>query len=133
MVLTQSGRQRLATGDRESAARDFREAIRLSPDFADAQYSLGVALSGTEGALDAFATSLSLNPRRADAQYQIALIQQAAGRNDAAIHSLREAVTLEPCNIEVKQALGRALIAAGDYPAGREELDDARALKNEGP
>ena len=47
------GRQKLKAGDRPAAIAQFREAIRLAPDNADAHYALGVALQQAGAAAEA--------------------------------------------------------------------------------
>jgi Flp pilus assembly protein TadD len=127
MVLTQSARQRLAFGQAKEAVQELRESIRLSPDFGDAHYYLGIALGGGKESLDAFTRLAVLYPQRADARHEIGRLHQAAGRNAAALAEFRKAVRLAPCNIDVKQTLGRALISAGDAVGGGAELEAAIA------
>ena len=47
------GRQKLKAGDRPAAIAQFREAIRLAPDNAEAHYALGVALQQAGAAAEA--------------------------------------------------------------------------------
>lgn len=53
---------------------EFREAIRLKPDYANAHYNLGFALSDKgelDGAIAEFREALRLNPDYEAAHYQL--------------------------------------------------------------
>ena len=58
-VHTRLGVALKAQGKREEAIAEFREAIRLKPDYAEAHYNLGLALAA-QGKPEAAAAYLSL-------------------------------------------------------------------------
>lgn len=118
MVLAQSARQRLQSGDRAGALSALRDAIAASPEFADAHLQLGRTIleTGSNGseAVREFRRVLDLDPERAEAHYLIGL---ALNKTDekTAFEELRAAADMAPCRVEIMRALGRAALDAQDW------------------
>lgn len=123
MVLMQSARQRLQSGDprdRPGALSALREAVAASPEFADAHLQLGRALVETGGdaseAVREFRRVLNLDPERAEAHYRIGLALLKSDQKTA-LEELRAAADMAPCREEIMRALGRAALDAQDWSA----------------
>ena len=124
MILVQTAKQK--PGD----VAGLREAVRLSPQFDEAHFYLGVALGNSEEAAGEFRRTLELNPARADAHYRLGLLLEAKGNGAAAVAEYEEAIRKAPCSPEVRLALGRALAAVGEKARGEAEMAAAKALQN---
>ena len=127
MLLVQSGKHLLDTGDATKALQQLREAVDLSPDFEDAQLSYGVALrhAGTdlEASRRALEKVLELNPTRAEAHYQLGVTLQKMGKAADALKQLRKAVELAPSLIEAQRELGNLALESGEYPTAKAAFD----------
>ena len=121
MVLTQSARQRLQSGnpgDRPRALSALHEAVAASPEFADAHLELGRAILATGGdtseAVREFRRVLNLDPEQSEAHYQIGLALLKSDEKTA-LEELRAAADMAPCREEFMRALGRAALDAQDW------------------
>jgi len=90
----------------EEAIEDFKQAVQLSPDFAEAHYRLGLAYNATkqtEEADKAFAEAIKAyekitkqEPKNSDAYYFLGLCYEKLGKYDEAVKALKEAVKNSP-------------------------------------
>jgi tetratricopeptide (TPR) repeat protein len=93
------------------AIAEFDTALRLHPDYAEAQNNLGVALSQmpqrAPEALAHFQAAVRLNPDYADARFNLGVaLSQIPGRLPEAIRQLEAAYRLHP-DPELRQTLDR--------------------------
>jgi tetratricopeptide (TPR) repeat protein len=93
-----------------AVAAEFREAIKLQPDFAEAQNNLGLVLTQTgddEGAAQAFREAERLSPKWAEPTANLGALLTA---NDpaAAIRELDRALALEPESVKAQYNLALA-------------------------
>ena len=103
--------------DSSEVAAEFREAIRLRPDFAEAQNNLGLVLTQTdedEPALAAFREAIRIRPNYAEAHANLgaALIPTDG---EQAIRELEKAVALEPASVKAQFNLATAYGASPKY------------------
>jgi len=86
-----------AKGDYAASMVEYREALRLHPDFAEAHHGLGYALF-SQGEVDAaiveYRTTLALRPDHAMAHGSLGLALEAKGDSDGAIEEYRETIRL---------------------------------------
>ncbi|MDR3687754.1 MAG: sulfotransferase [Fimbriimonas sp.] len=94
-----TGEQAMAESAYARAEANFRCAVQLTPEDADARYRLAIALasqSKSDESLSEIQAALDLNPRIPSAHVFLASLFQRKGVFDKAIEALREAIRLEP-------------------------------------
>jgi len=115
------GRQ---SADASKVAAEFREAIRLRPDFAEAHDNLGLVLiqSGDdEGGLAAFREAVRLAPDFADAHANLGAALMPTDAEEA-IRELERAVALAPTLVKARFNLAAAY-GAGPAPGRHREIE----------
>jgi tetratricopeptide (TPR) repeat protein len=128
-------------GDLDGAIREYREALRIQPDYAEAHNNLGNALEkkgDLDGAIREFREALRVQPDYADAHYNLGVALYDKGDLDGAIRESREALRIQPDDADAHFNLGNALYGKGDLDGAireyREALriqpDNARATLN---
>src|SRR5216684_2161928 len=126
------GNDLILSGNATEAVAEYREAIRLKPDFALAHSNLGNALAD-EGQYDAaiaeYREAIRLAPDFAEARSNLGIILVDEGQYDAAIVEYREAIRLKPDLAQAHDNLGLALDKKGQYDAAIAELREAVRLK----
>jgi tetratricopeptide (TPR) repeat protein len=90
----------------EEAVEKLRQAVELSPDFAEANYRLGLAYNAThqreeadkafEGAVKAYEKVIKREPKNSDAHYFLGLSYEQLGKYDDAVKAHKEAVKNSP-------------------------------------
>ncbi len=97
--ITQSGSALLEKGQTDEAIRQYQEAVRLKPDYAEAHNNLGVALDTngqTDEAIRELQEALRLKPDFAEAYYNLGKALGRKGQTDEAIRQFQEFVRLKP-------------------------------------
>jgi tetratricopeptide (TPR) repeat protein len=93
------GLTQLELGHTEAALLDFKQAISLKPDFAEAYYNCANAHQRCmqfEASIACFQATLAINPNNADAYNNLGTVQKRLNLHDAAIASFRQAISLRP-------------------------------------
>jgi tetratricopeptide (TPR) repeat protein len=135
-VVAQTRRDRLAEAayargvaaqvDRryDAAAAAFREALALSPRATGAYTALGdveFRRGHTDEAVAAYRQLMAIYPFTyiAELHRQVGLFELRAGRSEAAVRDLREAVTLDPEDWVAFFWLGHAYARGSEYASAR--------------
>jgi tetratricopeptide (TPR) repeat protein len=125
-------------GDFAGAARAFKHALAIQPNFAEAHYNLGLALLADSGnmpawreALAQFQAALAARPKYFQAQRMTGVALLESGDANKAIPELKAALSLEPTSAEVHFDLGRAFEVTGNSSEAYAEY--AAALKERVP
>jgi len=111
--LKQQGNTFLSSGDMESAAQCYRQAIDINPGFAEAHLNLGFVLNEQklyEEASQSLKLAIRFNPKLEDAHYLLAMISQELGNLEDAITLFNKAIEIKPDFEIAYHGLGRALI-----------------------
>jgi Flp pilus assembly protein TadD len=101
-----------AKGDLDGAIREYREVLRLKPDYPAAHFGLGFALEEKgdhNGAIRECREALRLDPNNADAHGTLGLALDAKGDHDGAIREYREALRVKPDYARARNNLDAAL------------------------
>jgi tetratricopeptide (TPR) repeat protein len=122
-------------GHPEQAEQAFQELIAQYPREPNLHYAYGARLLDTdpEAALREFQKELEINPSQVVARVQIVFLKLKQGDSEEAIPLAREAVRLAPGYFLAHNALGRALLAAGQTAAAIQELQTAVRLEPQSP
>lgn len=99
MLHNKLGGLLLLLGDLHGAHREFRSAIRLSPESPAPHNNLGMvllALGDSPGAIEEFSTAIRLSPDHAAARSNLGFALFDRGELDPAIEQWRSAVSLDP-------------------------------------
>lgn len=101
-----------ARGLTDSAIAEFRAAVRLRPNFAEAYNDLGVALAGRgdlDGAVGAFDDAIRFKPSQAESHYNVAVLLVAKGDTGNALVHLQTALQLKPGYADARDELQRLI------------------------
>jgi tetratricopeptide (TPR) repeat protein len=127
----------------DRAALEYKEAIRLKPDYRAAYSELGhvyaqrgqmvQAIEEYEKALDAKPNELDVVEWFVRTRVRLgeALISQGPSRVQDGLAELRAAVMIEPKRVEWLLALGKALYESGNYPEAASIFRKAMGLNKE--
>ena len=119
-------------GQMDEAIRQYRETIRLNPDYAEAHYNLGAAL-GVKGqmneAIRQYQEAIRLNPDYTEAHNNLGAALGMKGQIDEAIRQLQKAIRLKPDYAEAHNNLGTALGKKGQMGEAIRQYQEAIRLK----
>jgi len=115
-------------GQRRRASGEYREALRIQPQYAEAHNNLGLALADegqTHEALAHYQEAVRLNPAYANAHTNLANALDESGRGVEAIGHYREAIRLDSSHVLARINLAVALARAGRLEEAIVELEAA--------
>ena len=110
-----------ATGQLEMAIKCFEEAVKLKPNFADANYNLGLTLQDLnqlDAAIESYQATLGLQKSYFKAHNNLGIIYKELGQMGDAVKSYKKAIDLQPNFAEAHNNLGTTLQEMG-------QLDEA--------
>ena len=93
----------------DKAAGEFKEALRMNPDYADAHNYLGAVyydLGRTREAMKEFEETLRLDPKHADARNRLGAVYYDLGRIEEAMEEFKETLRLDPEHIDAHNNVG---------------------------
>jgi tetratricopeptide (TPR) repeat protein len=105
-------------GQLDAAIAEFREAVRLEPDFVDAHFNLGSALDDKgdfDGAISEYRAALRLNPKNERAHRVLGVALAEKNDWDGEISEEREAIRLNPTSSSAHEFLGVGLGKKGNW------------------
>jgi tetratricopeptide (TPR) repeat protein len=119
-------------GQTDGAISQFKAAIRLKPDGADAYYNLGNALLNqgqTDEAISQFKAAIHLKPDDALARNNLGNALDKKGQSDEAISQFKAAIRLKPDYADAHYNLGVALFKKGQSDEAISQFQETIRLK----
>jgi Flp pilus assembly protein TadD len=110
------------------AIEQWRKALQLDPDDAQAHFSLAVSLSGNNQeneAVKEYRKACALDPHRAAWFDHLAVSLALTGDPDAAVANWQKSLALNPSNAEAEMEMGVVLAEKGQVQEGLEHLRKA--------
>jgi len=121
-------------GRLEEAILNYRQALSIKPDFAEACNNLGSALKehgDLEAAIESFRRSIALKPNFAETHSNLGNALKDQGQLEEAIACYGQALLLKPDYAEAYNNLGAALKAQNKLDAAIESYQKAISLKSD--
>jgi len=118
-------------GRYDEAIRDYTEAIRLNPQFANMYYNRGFAYYNKgeyDRAIADFNEAIRLNPQFVEAYYNRGLAYYNKGNYDRAIADYNEAIRFNPQLSEAYYNRGVAYYKKGNYDRAMADFNEAIRL-----
>ncbi|MBA2705175.1 MAG: tetratricopeptide repeat protein [Blastocatellia bacterium] len=131
----EEGEAAYAAGKYQKAIADFFEAVRLSPNWAEAHYALALSLTETQklkAAIEEFKRVLKLKAKyelMVLSNYNIGNAYVDLGEYKEAIDAYKQAIELNPELSKPHNNLGLAYVASDQIPAALAEFKEAVQLK----
>ena len=119
-------------GRLEEAVAHYEEALRLRPDYAEADCNLGASLASLGRVPEAIARyeeALRLKPGLAEAHNDLGNALGSLGRTQEAIPHYEEALRLKPDYAEAHNDLGNALVSTGRAREAIPHYEEALRLR----
>jgi Flp pilus assembly protein TadD len=114
----------IRNGEAVRAIEHFQRALQLAPNSFVGHYDLALAYLHERKLADArreLERAVTLNPRQPDAVYNLGVVLLELGNASDALKYFHQARSLQPDRPDIVFNLIRAELAAGDWPAAREE------------
>ena len=132
----EKGNQYFAQKQFSAAETEYRQAIQINPDFADAYYRLGIVQIQQEyptAASQSFARAIDLNPRNLDARLRLGDLQISSTQYDLARQEAEAVLQHEARNAGAHRLLGQVDLHQMRYIAAENELKQALDLDPHDP
>ena len=119
-------------GRLDEAEKEYREALRIYPDFAKAHNNLGVLLGNKGREEDAeaeYREAIRIKPDFAKAHYNLGILLNEMGRKEDAEAEYREALRINPDDAKAHNNLGVLLVDRGRKEDAEAEFREALRIK----
>jgi tetratricopeptide (TPR) repeat protein len=121
-----------ARGRPNEAIKHYKEALRLNPDFEEANINIGLALLSQgkfDECVDYYQEVLRVKPGYARVHNNLGVAFWRLGKNEEATVHFQEAVLIDPNYAEAHNSLGVALVFEGKNEMAIAHLQEALRLK----
>ena len=119
-------------GKPEEAVRQYENALRIRPGYAEAHNNMGVALAAQERYREAivqYGEALKIWPTYAAAHNNLGTALASEGRVQDSIREFREALRIRPDYAEAHKNLGTAMVLAGDVEEALRHFQEALRIR----
>jgi tetratricopeptide (TPR) repeat protein len=116
----------------DAAINNYKKALKIKPDYADAYNNMGNALKDKgdlEAAIESYNQALKIKPDYVQAYNNIAIALKDKGDLEAAIESYKQALKIKPDYAHAYNNMGNALSEKGDLEAAIESYKQALKIK----
>ena len=120
------------SGRGAEAIENFKQAVKLKPDFANAPYNLGVAygkLGRHQEAIEAFKQAIRIDSNYAQVHYNLGIAYINLGRWQDAVEACKQAIKIKPNYAEAHYNLGVSYEGLGRYQDAAEAYKQAIRIK----
>ncbi len=110
------------------AIDEFKHAITLKPNYAEAHYHLGNAyfnLHRYEESLVSYKQAVKLKPKYVDAQFSLGILSSMLSNNNDAIKAFKQVIKLQPNNSKAAFSLGNVYYELEKYDEAVEAYKQA--------
>ena len=117
----------------DSAIANYKKAIKIKPDFADAFNNIGAAYKSKGNflrAIENYKHATKINPKLTQAYNNIGNIYQERGELNLAIENYKKAIKIKPDFAEAHNNIGNVLRANGDLQKAIESYDIATKINS---
>ncbi|MEN8263390.1 MAG: tetratricopeptide repeat protein [Nitrospirota bacterium] len=114
------------------AIDEFKQAIKLKPNYAEAHFHLANAYFGLrryDEALDSYKKAVKLKPSYVDAHYSLGILATMLSEYDDAIKALKKVIKLDPQHSRACLSLGNAYSELENYEEAVKYYKKAVKLK----
>ncbi|MGV8058038.1 MAG: tetratricopeptide repeat protein [Smithellaceae bacterium] len=122
-----------AEGKHQEAMEQYKSAIKINPDYANAYYNLASAFKDQKNIVEAeknFRETIRINPGDSDAHNNLGIIlEQHYKKYDDAIYHYRQALKKQPDNFGVHYNMGLTLVQKGSLEEAIKHFRTAVYLK----
>ena len=121
------------TGEFDDAIKVYREALKFSPENAEAYNMIAVAFKHQglmEEAIDHYKKAISFKPDYSEAYHNMGIALKEQGKIDEAINAYKEAINLKPNYANAYNSLGVALCQQGHGRAALQAYRKAIDIDN---
>jgi len=112
----------------DAAINNFKQVLKVNPDFVDAYLNLGSVLKSQgnlKAAIEIYKQALKIKPDFAEALYNMGNALEENGNPDEAIASYKQSINIKPGYVEAYLNMGNALWKQGDIEASIENYKQA--------
>ncbi len=123
-----------AASDVEEKIEEFKQAIRIDPDHAEAHYNLGTAYGKSgmyKDAIEAFKQAIRINPDFTQAHYNLGVVYGESGKNKKAVKSYKQAIRIDPDYAEAHYSLGNTKVLLKNRGDALEQCEILKSLDPE--
>jgi len=116
----------------DAAIINYKKALKINPDYADAYSNMGNALKDKgdlEAAIESYKQALKIKPDYAQAYNNMGNALKDKGDLDAAIISYKQALKIKPDYAQAYSNMGNALKSQGDVEAAIDSFKQALKIK----
>jgi tetratricopeptide (TPR) repeat protein len=116
----------------QEAIDEYKQAIRIKPDYADAHNNLGAVYSKLgryQDAIEAFSHAIKIKTDYAEAQYNLGITYGKLGRYQDAIEAFSQAIKIKTDYAEAHYNLGVAYYKLGRYQEAVDAYKQAIRIK----
>jgi len=128
--LWQEGNYLRDDGDAAGAIASYRAALKIDPDYVQAQANLAGTLMAEwrlEEAAAAIEQTLQLDPDHAESHFLMGIVKEAWGQRRESRNSFRRAIRLAPDHVDALNQLGVSLLRDGEIEQAEKVIRDAIA------
>jgi protein O-GlcNAc transferase len=116
----------------DAAIDNYKQAIKIKPDYADAYYNMGVVQKDKgdlAAAIHSYKQAIKINPSFANAYHDMGNALNANNEQDAAINSYKQAIRINPNLFKAYNNIGHILSAKGDQGAAIDSYKKALKIR----